>query len=106
MQNREVKKLLCFFVTKRKKQSYIYKYILRRLIYDKQNFEKDYLCGYVSVNLRINDGYGNQYWLVGDGNCGSDVPKHLKQKLYIGYLGHKLDIFGNTALKQVDVTED
>jgi len=106
VQNREAKKLLCFFVTKRKKRTYIYKYILRRLIYDKQNFEKGSLCGYVSADLRIDDSYGDQCRFAGDGNCGAAVPKHLKQKLYIGYLGHKLDIFGNTALKQVDVTED
>ena len=106
MQNREAEKLLCFFVTKRKKRTYIYKYILRRLIYDKQNFEKDSLCGYVSVDLRINDSYGNQSRYAGDGNCNAGVSKHLEQKLYIGYLRHKLDIFGNAALKQVNVTED
>ena len=106
MQNGEAEKLLCFFVTKRKKRKYIYKYILRRLIYDKQNFEKDSLCGYVSDDLRINDSYGNQSRYAGDGNCNAGVSKHLEQKLFIGYLRHKLDIFGNAALKQVNVTEN
>ena len=55
MQIGEAKKLLRFFCHKARKTSYIYKYILRRLIYDKQNFEKNSMLGHVLGAVRFND---------------------------------------------------